>query len=131
MTFEEQLYSIKKKKYSEANIEQKFAMIIKLVNETQNIKFKWSVVFNIFSNTRLHTLIAEAYVREILESYHNNSEVTFQYKIDMVNLVVDQFGNMVDVDSIIKDIYKEQHPKIIEGIKMNRLLTLRKLGYVE
>lgn len=130
MTFEEQLYSIKKKKYSEVNIEQKFAMIVKLVNEHQSTKSKWAEVFNIFANTKLHTLVAEAYVREMLEKYHNNSEVTFQYKIDMVTLVVDQFGKFVDVDSIIKDVYKEQYPKIIEGIKMNHLLTLSRLGYV-
>lgn len=115
MTIHQELKKIKSLPYKVANASEKLEMI-KAILANDHSFFKWSDAMFMFSETRLKKMLATELVRHQLVYSMNDTTTTFGYKADMVVTIRFNYKDIIDVESIVKEVFGEQYPALLEKI---------------
>lgn len=113
MTIHQELKKIKALPYKVANASQKLELI-RAVLENDHSFVKWSDAMFMFSDTRLKTMLATELVRYQLAYCKNDTSTTFGYKADMVETIRSNYKDIIDVESIVIEIFGDQYSALLE-----------------
>lgn len=118
-----QLKHIKKIPYAIASIEEKFDMILKVLKDHPDYDESsyWSIVYSLFSNTKLKVLVTNQLVRQKLKEYSDSKDVTLSYKADLSNIMISNYGHIIDVFSIIEEVFSDKYYELKEQMIKNQL----------
>lgn len=117
------LNHIKKTPYKISSVEEKFEMILKVLKDHPNYDESsyWSIVFSLFSNTKLKVLVTSQLVRQKLKKYANSNDVTLSYKADLSYIMISNYGHIIDVVSIIEEVFADKYSALKEQMIKNEL----------
>lgn len=120
MTLATELKKIKKIPYKVAGISEKLAMIeALLVNDTS--LHKWWVANMVFDRTRMSKSVLSCDVKYQIQYHFNNMDCTLSAKADAVSSLVANYEQFVDVDLLVKEVFGDLYPDIIEQIDQNKM----------
>lgn len=119
MTLATELKKIKKIPYKVAGISEKLAMIeVLLVND--NSLHKWWTANMVFDRTRMSKSVLSCDVKYQLQYHFNTVDCTLSAKADAVSSLVANYEQFIDVDLLIKEVFGESYPTIMEQIAQNK-----------
>lgn len=120
MTLATELKKIKKIPYKVACISEKLAMIeALLVNDTS--LHKWWVANMVFDRTRMSKSVLSCDVKYQIQYHFNKVDCTLSAKADAVSSLVANYEQFVDVDLLVKEVFGDLYPDIIEQIDQNKM----------
>lgn len=115
-----ELKKIKMIPYKVAGISEKLAMIeALLVND--NSLHKWWVANIVFDRTRMSKSVLSCDVKYQIQYHLNNVDCTLSAKADAVSSLVANYEQFVDVDLLVKEVFGDLSPAIIEQINQNKI----------
>lgn len=115
MTIHQELKKIKSLPYKVASASKKLELIKELLANDHSF-FKWTDAMFMFSESRLKKMLATELVRHQLVYSMNDTTTTFGYKADMVVTIRFNYKDIIDVESIVKEVFGEQYPALLEKI---------------
>lgn len=115
MTIHQELKKIKSLPYKVASSAEKLELIKAALADDHSFD-KWSDAMFIFGDSRLQKMVATEDVRHQLEHSMNDASSTFGFKADMVQTIRSKYGDIIDVEPIVKQVFGEQYPSLLEQI---------------
>lgn len=114
MTYIKELEEIKNN-YKTNTVEQQFDAIKTLLSKVED-RLKWNKAVFIFSDTPVRLLVSAECVSQSFSEYINNSEYSFDYKVDLIHAMIFQFGNIDSFDDsieVLKLIFSDHSNELV------------------
>lgn len=115
MSIHQELQRIKSLPYKVVNASEKLALI-KAVLANDHSFFKWSDAMFMFRESRLKQMMATELVRHQLVYSMNDTSTTLGYKADIVVTLRVDYKDIIDVETIVIEVFGEQYPALLEKI---------------
>lgn len=120
MTLAAQLKKIKNISYKVAGISEKLVMIEELLVNEKSLH-KWWVANMVFDRTRMSKSVLSCDVKYQLQYHFNTVDCTLSAKADAISSLIDNYESFVDVDSLIKEVFGDSYPTVMEQIRQNKV----------